>query len=72
MFGFITQLLHTPAWYITEFSTGFTVQPIYRRKMNFKLNWLWKRYLKSEPSVVSGIQYFFNSLNLSVCVLKLD
>jgi len=29
MLGFITQLLHTPAWYITEFSTGFTVKLIY-------------------------------------------
>lgn len=59
MLGFITQFLHTPAWYVTEFSTGFTVQHIYRSKMNFKLNWLWKPYLTSEPSVVSGIRYFF-------------
>jgi len=27
--------------------------------MNFKLSWLWKRYLTSEPSVVSGVRYFF-------------
>jgi len=38
MLGFITQFLHAPAWYVTEFSTGFTVQHIYRSKMNFKLN----------------------------------